>query len=35
MNTDKAYAENNCQDDVDMIIDLIMRHTLVYGRSEP
>lgn len=29
------WLENNCQDDIDMIIDLIMRHTLAYGRNEP
>ena len=28
------WLENNCRDDVDMIIDLIMRHTMAYGRDE-
>ena len=28
------WLEGNCRDDVDMIIDLIMRHTMAYGRDE-
>ena len=28
------WLEDNCRDDTDMIIDLIMRHTLAYGRGE-
>ena len=28
------WLEDNCRDDIDMIIDLIMRHTLAYGRDE-
>ena len=28
------WLEDNCRDDVDMIIDLIMRHTMAYGRGE-
>ena len=27
------WLEDNCRDDIDMIIDLIMRHTLAYGRD--
>lgn len=27
------WLEGNCRDDVDMIIDLIMRHTMAYGRD--
>ena len=29
------WLEDNCKDDIDLIIDLIMRHTLAYGREEP
>ena len=28
------WLDDNCRDDIDMIIDLIMRHTLAYGRDE-
>ena len=28
------WLEDNCQDDIDLIIDLITRHTLAYGRYE-
>ena len=28
------WLENNCRDDVEKIIDLIMRHTMAYGRDE-
>ena len=28
------WLEDNCQDDIDMIIDLIMKHTMAYGRDE-
>jgi len=27
------WLEDNCRDDIDMIVDLIMRHTLAYGRD--
>ncbi len=27
------WLEDNCRDDIDMIIDLIMRHTMAYGRD--
>jgi len=29
------WLEENCQEDIDRIIDLIMRHTMAYGQSEP
>lgn len=28
------WLENNCRDDIDMIIDLIMRHTMAYEHAE-
>ena len=28
------WLDDNCRDDIDLIIDLIMRHTLAYGRDE-
>ena len=28
------WLEGNCRDDIEMIIDLITRHTLAYGRDE-
>lgn len=28
------WLEDNCRDDIDMIIDLIMKHTMAYGRDE-
>ncbi len=28
------WLEGNCRDDIDRIIDLIMRHTMAYGRDE-
>ena len=28
------WLESNCRDDIDMIVNLIMRHTLAYGRDE-
>ena len=28
------WLESNCRDDVEKIIDLIMRHTMAYGRDE-
>ena len=28
------WLDDDCRDDIDMIIDLIMRHTLAYGRDE-
>ncbi len=28
------WLEDNCRDDIDMIIDLISRHTMAYGRNE-
>ena len=28
------WLEGNCRDDIDMIIDLITRHTMAYGRDE-
>ena len=28
------WLENNCRDDVEKIIDLIMRHTMAYGWDE-
>ena len=31
----EKWLEDNCQDDIDLIIDLITRHTLAYGRDEP
>ena len=27
------WLESNCQDEIDLIVDLIMRHTLAYGRD--
>lgn len=28
------WLEDNCRDDIDMIIDFIMKHTMAYGRDE-
>ena len=28
------WLENNCRDDVERIIDVIMRHTMAYGQDE-
>ena len=28
------WLEENCRDEVDMIIDLIVRHTLAHGRDD-
>ena len=28
------WLDDDCSDDINMIIDLIMRHTLAYGRDE-
>ena len=28
------WLDGNCRDDIDMIVDLIMRHTLAYGQDE-
>jgi len=28
------WLEDDCRDDIDMIIDLIMRHTMAYGRDQ-
>ena len=28
------WLEDDCRDDVDRIIDIIMRHTMAFGRDE-